>query len=112
MKNQISILLITICFLFCGFSTAYASGNYDPCDGYFGKLLNKCHTVIHPERKAPRGVGADILIHETKEADFFAEYRYDGKNEEHSIFGVVETKTSLVDHGKNLVSWIKGKLFG
>jgi len=107
MKNTLNILLLAICFLFCGFYTAYANES-SGCEGYKGKLLNRCHIVIHPEREHPRGVGADILIHETDLADFVAEYKYDGKNEEHSIFGIVKTKKSLVEYSKDAWSYVKG----
>ncbi len=100
-----SILMLALCFLFCGFSTAYATGS--GCDGYKGKLLNRC--VSHPDRESPRGVGADILIHETEALDFVAEYKYDGENEEHSIFAVVKTKKSLVDYARDLINKLKGE---
>ena len=36
------------------------------------------------------------------------EYKYDGENEEHSIFAVVKTKKSLVDYAKDLINKVKG----
>jgi len=79
------------------------------CEGYKGKFLNACHNVIHPKREAPRGIGADILIHETDPLDYVVEYKYDGQNEEHSIFAVVKTKKSLVDYAKDIINKIKGE---
>ncbi len=107
MSKLFYIICLCFCFLFCGGLTAYANGESSGCDGYKGKLLNRC--VGHPKRESPRGVGADILIHETKVADFVAEYKYDGENEEHSIFAVVKTKKSLVDYAKDLINKIKGE---
>lgn len=102
------IIMLSLCFLLFGCSSAFASGSVD-CDGFLGKLWNACHGVDHPDRKSPRGVGADILIHETEQADFVAEYKYDGENEEHSIFAVVKTKKSLVDYAKDLINKLKGE---
>ncbi len=101
-------LLICCSLMFCT-SHAFANGENSGCDGYKGKLLNACHNVIHPKRESPRGIGADILIHETEQADFVAEYKYDGENEEHSIFAVVKTKKSLVDYVKDLIAKAKGE---
>jgi len=85
--------------------TAFAGGyESSSCEGYKGKLLNRCHKVVHPEREDPAGVGADVLIHETENLDLVAEYKYDVQNEEHSIFGVFKTKKSLVEYVKALLN--------
>jgi hypothetical protein len=105
--------IIALSFLSCMFlisATAYAGGNHNnSCEGYKGKLLNRCHEVIHPEREDPAGVGADILVHETENLDLVAEYKYDVNNEEHSIFGVFKTKKSLVEYAKALINKVKGE---
>jgi len=77
--------------------TAYAGGSSTSCEGYKGQLLNRC--VGHPDnsRDNPYGVGADVLIHRTEHVDLIAEYKYDINNEEHSIFGVFKTTTSIVE---------------
>jgi hypothetical protein len=98
-------LLIAILFV----PTAYAGEYSNSCDGYKGKLLNRCHKVVHPERDDPAGIGVDVLVHETKHADIVAEYKRDFNNNEHSIFGVVRTKTSVVELAKKLVKKIKGE---
>jgi len=110
MKKFLLIGFVCCSLLLCT-NHAIASGSVD-CDGFFGKLWNACHGVTHPEREAPRGVGADILIHETEAVDFVAEYKYDGENEEHSIFAVVKTKKSLVDYAKDLFAKAKEKING
>jgi hypothetical protein len=94
--------------LFAG--TAYADyGKKNNCDGYKGKLLNACHKVTHPERDTEAGIGMDILIHEAEHVDVVAEYKVDFNNDnDQSIYGVVRTKTSLVDLAKKLVKKIKG----
>ena len=74
----------------------------DSCEGYKGKLLNRCHIVVHPEREDEAGIGVDVLIHETKDVDLVAEYKYDFNNEGHSIYGVFKTKKSLVGYIKAL----------
>jgi len=100
------IILSCCALIFCT-NHAIAGEKSSGCDGYKGKLLNACDPSHN--HKAPRGVGADILIHETKHADLVAEYKYDGENKEHSIFGVVKTKKSLVDYAKDLINKIKGE---
>ncbi len=102
--NKLIGFIICCSLIFC---TNHAFANEsNGCNGYKGKLLNACDP--HHEHKAPRGIGADILIHETEIADLVFEYKYDGENKEHSIFGVVKTKKSLVDYAKDLINKIKG----
>jgi len=110
MTKLFQVLCIGFCFLFSGGLTVYAnSEKSNSCDGYKGKLLNACHGVVHPKRNGPRGVGANILIHETEIADFISEYKYDDGNKEHSIFFVVENKKSVVDYIKDLINKVKGE---
>ncbi len=106
------IIMVSIAAMFwallLGPTSAIANGESSGCSGYKGKLLNAC--APGHNHKSPRGVGADILIHETEAADFVAEYKYDGENEEHSIFAVVKTKKSLVDYAKDIINKVKDKV--
>jgi len=98
------LMIAVICGLFivCAHTAFASGGSSTSCEGYKGKLLNRC--VGHPasDREDPAGVGADVLIHETEHVDLVAEYKYDVNNEEHSIFGVFKTKKSLVEYVKAL----------
>ena len=105
MNKLITILFICGCFTLC--SNHAIANESNGCNGYKGKLLNACDP--HHEHKAPRGLGANILIHETELADFIGEYKYDGENKEHSIFFVVENKKSVVDYIKDLINKVKGE---
>jgi len=103
------LFMIVLCLAVAGVigcskgSQEVSAGEYSSsCEGYKGKLLNRC--VGHPDnsREDPAGVGADVLIHETEHLDLVAEYKYDVNNEEHSIFGVFKTKKSIVEYVKAL----------
>jgi len=97
--------IIAVCLILGLSATAYAGeGRRDSCDGYKGKLLNRCHAVTHPERDNPIGVGADVLLVETENVDLVAEYKYDEPNQEHSIFLVFKTKKALWDYVKDLLN--------
>ena len=97
-------ILSVIAFVGCA-GEAEARGN--PCDSKFlGPILNECspHTVDtdtdtwRDEWDDEAGIGADILIHETKQVDLVAEYKVDFNNDNHqSVYGVIRTKTSLVE---------------
>jgi hypothetical protein len=80
-------------------SVAFAGGEHrrNSCEGYKGKLLNRCHEVIHPDFKDAAGIGVDVLVHQIEQGDLVAEYKYDFNNESHSIFGVFKTNKSLVE---------------
>jgi accessory colonization factor AcfC len=112
---MIAISLLIVCSLA---STVYAKG--DPCESKFlGPILNECYP--HHEKTVDTdtwrdewddeaGIGADILIHETKHADIVAEYKVDFNNDNHqSIYGVVRTKTSIVELVKKAIKKIKGE---
>lgn len=45
-----------------------------------------------PERKNPAGVGIDLMLWQNanKNAGFESQYKYDMRNKEHSIYGVVK----------------------
>jgi hypothetical protein len=105
--KKITLLAVFACLCIWATPNAYAGGS-NSCEGYKGKLLNRCHQVVHPERETAAGVGADVLIHETENVDLVAEYKYDVNNEEHSIFGVFKTKKSLVEYLKALKEKIAG----
>jgi hypothetical protein len=84
----------------------------NPCESkYLAPIFNECSphtvdtdTIHHDHMDDPLGVGADVLIHETKHVDLVGEYRYDFENELHSAFAVFRTKTSLVNIIKSLLS--------
>jgi len=88
----IAAILVT---LLCG--SAFAHGSKDVCDGPMAAIFNKC--VDHPtpdKTEVPVGVGLDLIILESDVEDITykitAEYRYDVRNSEQSIFGVLTLK--------------------
>jgi hypothetical protein len=107
--------VLVLCFLVCGYATAYAtevnSGvncgsnpetSYQSSKTRSGSNDHKhCYndndTHAKNNREDPAGVGIDLLIHETDNYDFLAEYKRDFNNNENSIFGVIKTKKSLVE---------------
>jgi len=49
------------------------------------------------------GVGADVLIIESKHVDLVGEYRFDWENSDHTVYAVFKTKKSLVDYIKGFL---------
>jgi hypothetical protein len=100
-------LILVLCFwsLITAPTTAFATKELKCSDGesktgetwYHQHCYTDKDTHRADNRKDPAGIGADILIHETEDVDFFAEYKRDFNNNEHSVFAVVKTKRSLVD---------------
>ena len=115
MKKLLLVCCILSAMIIAG-CAGEAEARGDPCESKFlGPILNECspHTVDtdtwRDEWDDEAGIGADILIHETKHVDLVAEYKVDFNNDNHqSVYGVVRTKTSLVELAKKLVKKIKG----
>jgi hypothetical protein len=74
-------------------TTAYAGG----------PRRSRSHDHYYDDGNSPSGVGVDALIHQVGDADLVAEYRFDTANDEHSIFGVVKIRKSLVEYAKELL---------
>ena len=104
MKKLLLLAIVAVFIMGCSGEAEAKS-----CDSWFGKIYNECHKVTHPERDDQAGIGVDVLVHETEHADVVAEYKIDFNNDnEQSVYGVVRTKTSLVELAKKLVNKIKG----
>ena len=112
-KWLIVLLLVGTVFVMGCAKEAEARGyKGDICDSPLGSILNECvqhPKVNHPsEDKAlmPIGVGIDLILYESDVKDITykitAEYKYDLRNSEHEIYGVVTLK--LMD----IIQKIKG----
>jgi hypothetical protein len=96
MKKLIALLIVVGLMGFVG--TAEAGGS--SCEGYKGKLLNRCHNVVHPDHPDEWGIGTDVILHEGKEGDVInqvhGEYRWDANNGAHKGYLVSTSKLADV----------------
>lgn len=108
MKKVLLIALVILCFALVGQAEARGYKGKDICDTPFGSIMNKC--VSHPtadKELMPIGVGLDLILLESDIEEITykitAEYKYDVRNSEQTLYGVVTLKLA------DIVKKIKGE---
>ena len=82
----------------------------DICDTPFGSIYNECHIVTHPtsdKELMPIGVGLDLILLESDIEGISyvitTEYKYDIRNSEQSVYGVITLKLA------DIIKKVKGE---
>jgi len=104
----ISLLILAVGIVGCAKEAEARGYKGDICDSPLGSILNKC--VGHPtadKELMPIGVGLDLVMYESDVKDITykltAEYKYDIRNSESTLFGVITLKL------QDIINKIKGE---